>query len=135
MKVITYLYDMDGTEREIDLDESSINRLNDQQLLWVNILERDLETVKGVTTALKLTNVPIKGILRTRERPKIYKFQDFFHFFIVSVEADENGKIHSIPNFEIEYFKSAETGFWLTISAMGFLILGLTTIAKLKNWI
>jgi len=97
MKVITYLYDMDGTEREIDLDESSINRLNDQQLLWVNILERDLETVKGVTTVLKLTNVPIKGILRTRERPKIYKFQDFFHFFIVSVEADENGKIRSIP--------------------------------------
>ena len=38
-------------------------------------------------------------------------------------------------NFEVDYFKSAETGFWLTIGAMGFLILGLTTIAKVKNWI
>ncbi|MDQ3713908.1 MAG: magnesium transporter CorA family protein [Acidobacteriota bacterium] len=97
MKTVVYLYDVDGTEREVDLDQGVINNLNDRQLLWVNILERDLETVKGVTTALKLTNVPIKGILRTHERPKIFKFQDFYHFFIVSVEADENGNIRSIP--------------------------------------
>jgi len=97
MKIIVYLYDVDGTEREVNLDDSIINNLNDQQLLWVNILERDLETVKKVTTALKLTNVPFKGILRTHERPKIFKFQDFYHFFIVSVEADDNEKMRSIP--------------------------------------
>ncbi len=38
-------------------------------------------------------------------------------------------------NFEVEYFKSAETGFFLTIGTMGFLVVGLTIIAKLARWI
>jgi magnesium/cobalt transport protein CorA len=97
MKILTYLYDADGTDRKIDLEEDTIGELNDKQLLWVNILERDEETVKQVTRTLNLDNVPIKGILRTTERPKIYKFKDYYHFFIVSVEMDEENRLRRIP--------------------------------------
>ena len=38
-------------------------------------------------------------------------------------------------NFEVEYFKMAETGFWMTITAMCVLTLGLTFLAKMKKWI
>ena len=97
MKILVYLYDESGKETEVNLEDVDINNLNNQQLLWVNILERDAEAVTRVTTALNLTKVPLKGILRTRERPKIFKFQDFYHFFIISVEVDRTGKIRPIP--------------------------------------
>jgi magnesium transporter len=38
-------------------------------------------------------------------------------------------------NFEVEYFKAAETGFWLTIGAMGLLVIGLTALARFMRWI
>lgn len=38
-------------------------------------------------------------------------------------------------NFEIEYFKAGETGFWLTIGTMVVVIVGLTAFAWLKRWL
>jgi magnesium transporter len=38
-------------------------------------------------------------------------------------------------NFEVHFFKSAETGFWLTIVAMLVLILAVTLLAKFRRWI
>jgi magnesium transporter len=38
-------------------------------------------------------------------------------------------------NFEVEYFKSAETGFWATLAAMGALTVLLTVAAKLFRWL
>lgn len=97
MKILTYLFDADGSDREIDLKENVFEEINDRQLLWVNILERDPEAIKRVATVLQLENVPIKGVLRTHERPKIFKFKDFYHFFIVSVETGNDEKIRPIP--------------------------------------
>lgn len=97
MKILVYLYDADGKEKEVELKENILDNVTDRQLLWINILERDSEAIEQVASALKLTKVPVKGILRTRERPKIFKFKDFYHFFIVSVEIDEFEKIRPIP--------------------------------------
>ncbi len=66
MKILVYLYDESGKEKEVNLEEINVNNINDQQLLWINILERDVEAVRRVTTALHLIKVPIKGLLRTR---------------------------------------------------------------------
>lgn len=38
-------------------------------------------------------------------------------------------------NFEVEYFKAAETGFWLTVGSMILIAIGLTIFAKLRHWI
>jgi magnesium/cobalt transport protein CorA len=38
-------------------------------------------------------------------------------------------------NFEVSYFKSAETGFWMTILVMGILTAVLTIFAWLKRWL
>ena len=97
MKVIVYLFDADGEDREIELDKNILSNINDKQLLWVNILERDEATLKKVASVLHLENVPLRGVLRVYERPKIYKFADFYHFFIISVETGEGGALRSIP--------------------------------------
>lgn len=97
MNILTYLYDADGSDREIDLERDTLGNINDKQLLWVNILERDEEAVKYVSQTLHLDNVPVKGILRTVERPKIFKFKNYYHFFIISVERDEENKLRQVP--------------------------------------
>lgn len=38
-------------------------------------------------------------------------------------------------NFEVGFFKSAETGFWLAIGGMTLLVVIFTTLAKYRNWI
>jgi magnesium/cobalt transport protein CorA len=97
MKIISYLFDADGSEREVELTEVVLSELNDQQILWVNILEREEKTVEYVSKVLRLEKIPLRGILRIYERPKIYKFKDFYHFFIISVESAEGGALRSIP--------------------------------------
>jgi magnesium/cobalt transport protein CorA len=96
-EILVYLYDETGRKEDITLDENIIDNLNDRQLLWINVLKRDEELIKQVTTALHLEKVPIKGILRTLERPKIYTHGDFYHFFIISVEEGEDAHLRSIP--------------------------------------
>jgi magnesium/cobalt transport protein CorA len=38
-------------------------------------------------------------------------------------------------NFEVEYFKSAEQGFWMTIGGMGFFIVSSVILGKIFRWI
>lgn len=58
---------------------------------------RDRNVIERVAETLGLENIPIEGILRIAERPKVFKYKDFYHFFIVSVDIDENGKLFPIP--------------------------------------
>ncbi len=37
-------------------------------------------------------------------------------------------------NFEVEYFKWAETGFWMTMLAMGLYVLGAILLGKILRW-
>lgn len=97
MKILVYLYDADGTEREVNLKENILDEITDQQLLWINILERDADALRQVKAALNFEKMPVKGILRTHERPKIYKYKDFYHFYIISVENDAAGIIRPMP--------------------------------------
>ena len=119
-KISAYLYDSDGSDRVIDFTTDDLESPNDKQILWVNISQRDKETIERVGTALQLKDVPFKSILNLSERPKLDKFYDFYHFFIFSVMMDEENILHQVPidfligkNFiitihdgdEIDYFK------------------------------
>ncbi|MCY7346739.1 MAG: hypothetical protein LH614_11040 [Pyrinomonadaceae bacterium] len=67
MKILAYLYDADGSDREIELKENILNEVSDRQLLRINILERDKETVKRVVEALVLKTVKVRrGSIRVR---------------------------------------------------------------------
>jgi magnesium transporter len=119
LEVAVYLYDAKGCDEEIKLKDANPAKLNDKQLLWVDVLKRDSETIERVVAALKIEDAPVKGILDVSERPKIDKFENFYRFFIVSVRADDNDKLERVPidflvgkNYvvtihdgDVEYFK------------------------------
>lgn len=93
MEIKVYLYDKDGLDTEIDFDAQVFEKIGKNQLLWVRVGERKKETVLHVLSVLQFENAPVKGILSDFERPKLEKFENFYRFFINSVNTQETGKI------------------------------------------
>jgi magnesium transporter len=92
-----YLFDAKGNNKELDLEEVELAKIKTNQLLWINILGREKETIAEAVSNLGLKNVPLNKVLLTSERPKIEIFEDFYRFFIVSVKISKEGEIGRIP--------------------------------------
>lgn len=92
-----YLYDADGSDEKLELEEIRLKKLNDKQLLWIDVSKRDKKTLESVVSALEIENAPLKSILDISERPKIDKFEDFFRFFIISVKTCDDCKLNPLP--------------------------------------
>lgn len=97
MKLTAYLYDSEGRDRELEFAEGICEQVSNDHILWVNISERDLETLKFVFSILKFKNAPIHDILKNFERPKLEKFEHFYRFFIVSMESAAESEFEVVP--------------------------------------
>lgn len=97
MKIKTYLYDSSGKNKEVEFGAEICRNLNNKQLLWVDVLEREKETIEYVTSALKFKGNSTSDLVNEFERPKLDKFETFYHFFINSINLEKNGKISRIP--------------------------------------
>lgn len=83
--VKVYFYDAAGHDEEITLEDIEVEKLKENQLLWVNILERDLELVEAVMSRLKMERMPLKKIVSDTSSPDIDRFDTFFRFCVNSV--------------------------------------------------
>jgi magnesium/cobalt transport protein CorA len=97
LKSAVYFYDAKGNDEKIELENVNLETINDKQLVWINILHRDRKTIEKVVSDLGLKDVPVKTILDVAERPTIDVFESFYRFFIVSVEAVEDGFDAKMP--------------------------------------
>lgn len=97
VNVAVYRYDAKGDDEELKLEDVDLKKLNDNQLIWIDILKRDKETIDRIISVLQIKDVPVKSILDVSERPKIDKFEDFFRFFIASVKTTDKGKVERVP--------------------------------------
>lgn len=91
MKVDIFLYDSAGDDEKISLENLDISTIKDKQLVWINVLQRDVDVLKKVIAALKLTNISTGMIIKDSTRPGINNFENLFHFSIDSVRT-EKGK-------------------------------------------
>lgn len=97
MKTKVYLFDSKGKDKQLDLAAANLEKIKENQLLWIDIPAREKTQIKEAATALNLKNVPVESLLNTPKRPKIDIFEDFYRFFIVSVKIDKNGELERIP--------------------------------------
>ena len=116
--VKAYLYDARGHDEELSLDEVDIEKLNGDQLLWVNVLKRDESLLGEVTAALKVEHVPCKAVVRDSGPLDLDRFETFFRFCVDSVVTKEDespqrlmvdyivGKnfVVTVHEGEVEYF-------------------------------
>jgi magnesium transporter len=100
MDVYSYLYDARGNDEEIELEKIDYAKIRRDQLLWVNILKRDEAVIRQVTGHLGIKNVPIKSIMKLTQRPTLERYDDFYRFFIDSVEMTNGGRLKRV---QIDY--------------------------------
>ena len=97
MKLTAYLYDSRGRDRELEFTEDIFQNIKEDQLIWINVSERKKETLEYVFSILKFKNAPIRDILKNLERPKLEKFENFYRFFLISIEAKDDNKFEVVP--------------------------------------
>jgi Mg2+ and Co2+ transporter CorA len=88
--VKAYLYDAAGSDEEIAPDDIDIENLEENQLLWVNVLKRDEGLLGQITTILKVENLPCRTVVDDSGRPDIGRFETFFRFCVDSVVTRKN---------------------------------------------
>ena len=117
--VKAYLYDAKGHDEEIGLDEVDVERLKENQLLWVSVHRRDEALLNTVTGKLNVNNVPCKKVIKDSGPLDIDRFESFFRFCVDSVVTEKDssperlmvdyivGKnfVVTIHEGEVEYFE------------------------------
>ena len=120
METRVYLFNSRGNDEELDLKTVRLDKIKENQLLWIDVKGREKKTIQDIVSSLELKNVPVMNILNTSERPRIDIFEDFYRFFIVSVKIDKDRQLTKVPidfmvgkNYvitihddEVDYFKS-----------------------------
>lgn len=89
--VKAYLYDATGKDDEVELESVDIGKLDEKQLLWINVSRREAQLLDRVTRQLGIKNVPCGSVIDDTTRPEIERFDDFFRFCVDSV-AYESGR-------------------------------------------
>ena len=119
MEIRAYLYDAAGNDEVVLPEDVDIRKLKENQLLWINVLERNEETLRRVAKTVSLEGVPFHTVMKTEDRPRIENYGNFFRFSISSVRL-EKGKsplilvidyivgqnfVVTVHEGEIEYFE------------------------------
>jgi magnesium transporter len=80
LTVHAYLYDADGRDREITLDDVSIEKLGPDDLLWIDLLNPDAGCLKRITGLLDVQSEvwsPDEG-----RRSELKNYRDYFCFSV-----------------------------------------------------
>ena len=93
--VKAYLYDAEGSDREAEILDIDVSTLNNDQILWLVVTERDEEVLRRVTEKIGIKNAPCALMIREDSTPRLEKYDKFFHFSINAVTAGKHGSPHS----------------------------------------
>lgn len=88
MQVQAYLYDADGRDREVALDTVAVEKLRDDDLLWIDISDRDVASLETVGALLGLE--PEVWIADDTERSQLENYRDYFRFSVGTAPNPDN---------------------------------------------
>ncbi len=80
------LYDADGPDREIDLDEASPDRIGDRQLVWIDLDGRERADLDRLATIVGLEPRLVARLADPPERADFTAWPDHIHLILVALE-------------------------------------------------
>ena len=80
-----FLYDADGNDREARLEQIDTGRLQDQQLLWIDVECDDAGLVDRIGRRLGLPEEAIAALQHLDSTPSLQNYGDCFHLQAVAV--------------------------------------------------
>jgi len=82
------LFDADGVDRDLELDEINVEGLGENQLLWIDIDCDDDALIADVGQRLGLPHEAIEGLQRMESTPSVTNFGEAFHVQAVAVQHE-----------------------------------------------
>ena len=80
-----FLYDADGTDREVAIEEIDAAGLQDQQLLWIDVECDDADLVGDIGRRLGLPADAVAALQQLDSSPSLHNYGDCFHLQAVAV--------------------------------------------------
>lgn len=82
------LYDADGADRDLGLEQIDVGHLQDQQLLWIDVECDDDDLVEAIGRRLGLPAEAIAALQRMDSTPYVENYGTCFHLQAVAVEHE-----------------------------------------------
>lgn len=82
------LYDADGSDRDVSVDQIEVGRLQDQQLLWIDVGSDDTGLIDDIGARLALPRDAIEALKRMDTTPGVDNYGDCFHVQAVAVHHE-----------------------------------------------
>ena len=89
MSIESRLFDADGHDESVELDESLIGRLGERQLLWVDLDGDSEEERRQLGSLLGLNRHSVHNMLTPVGRPRLDLFRDYFEMSVIGLDDDE----------------------------------------------
>jgi magnesium transporter len=87
--VRVFLYDAKNDDRQLELDEIDVDKLGEQQLLWIDVT--DLESTAEATERLGLTADSVARITGAAKRPELLFHDSYFHVVVILAQRTPLG--------------------------------------------
>jgi magnesium transporter len=104
MTIRAYLYDADGTDRPVDLQDGILASLNDRQLLWIDVIGNDQAEIERVGATVHLHRESVKNLLNPIGRPRLDQFGAYFQVNVVAIESAKKGDEPSFVQIPLDFF-------------------------------
>jgi Mg2+ and Co2+ transporter CorA len=85
-----FLYNADGHDQEVDLDEQCLVDLDERTLLWVDVDDRDRDEVEQLARLFNLDRGSGRELLNPQEVPYIDNYGEYFQFDVIGLSPGEN---------------------------------------------
>jgi Mg2+ and Co2+ transporter CorA len=85
-----FLYNADGHDRAVELDERCISELQERNLLWVDVLGREVAELDRLARLFGLARGSLRALLRPQDELYLDNYGEYFQFDVTAL-APGNG--------------------------------------------
>jgi magnesium transporter len=86
-----FLYNADGHDQEVELDQQCLVGLDERTLLWVDVDGRDRDEVGHLARLFDLDRGSVRELLNPQEAPYLDNYGEYFQFDVIGLSRGENG--------------------------------------------
>jgi magnesium transporter len=90
------LYDARGDDRDVDISEVDISGVDDRQLVWIDLDDRDQKDLDTMARVLDLEPRIVRQLAREQRQPRLVRQPDRIALTLTTIEVD-GGADRSVP--------------------------------------
>jgi magnesium transporter len=87
-----FLYDADGEDREVTLDEACVRELGERNLLWVDVLERNKAELERLASLFSLDARSVPELLATQHDLYLDNYGEYIQFDVIALKGSQSGE-------------------------------------------